>query len=401
MTTNPAYERDPYLAELATEVIRVGSDGGRPYAVLADTVCYPEGGGQPADRGWIGDVAVEDVRRVGVELRHYIAAAAAAAPGAVTLRLDWRRRFDHMQQHTAQHLLTALAHDGFGWPTTAFHLGVEASDIELDAPRLEAAALIALEDAANAEIRAARPVTRRWVAAEQLEALRVRTRGLPSGHSGEVRLVEIEGVDLNTCGGTHVRSTAEIQCLTLLGTESLRGGTRLFFVAGLRALRRLAAHEQRCAELRALLGAPDAELPAVARAKLDELRRLERHLRSTEEELAVAAAALLASGQPRFVEAHFEGRELPFLQRVARQVTAAAPEALVLLTAAGAGDACFVVAAGEKVTADLPTLGRAVAEALGGRGGGSGRLAQGKAPSLAGRDAALQRLREAVSRSAP
>jgi Ser-tRNA(Ala) deacylase AlaX len=392
MNTLTAYELDPYRRELAAEVVRTGSDGERPFAVLADTICFPEGGGQPADRGWLGGEAVLDVQWAGGEIRHYLAAPAVV--GAALLRLDWARRFDHMQQHTGQHLLTAIAQDRFGWPTTAFHLGAELCDIELDVAALDGVRLEAFEEAVNAEIRAAHPVVPRRVDEREYSALAVRTRGLPAGHSGDIRLVEIPGVDLNTCGGTHVRNTAEIQCVKLLGTEPMRGGTRVFFAAGDRVLRSLAAHEQRSAALRTLLGSPDSALAETVQSRLDDLRRTEKRLRVTEDELATAVAATLGGREETVVDMHFEGRELPFLQQVGRKVAAAAPRKVVLLTATEGTDNCFVVAAGAQAGVDIQSAGRQIAAALGGRGGGSGLLAQGKAPSLAGRDAALRTLRD-------
>ncbi|HKJ02531.1 MAG TPA: alanyl-tRNA editing protein, partial [Longimicrobiales bacterium] len=225
-----AFEREPRLRRLDTEVVSAGEDRGRPFVILADTILYPEGGGQPADGGTVGGVPVVDVRKTAGAIRHVLASPAPSGP--VTVELDWTRRFDHMQQHTAQHLLTAVADQRFGWPTTAFHLGAHVSDIELGTPGIDAAELAELEEAVAAEIRAARPVTARRVSPEAYAALPVRSRGLPEGHTGDVRLVEIEGIDLNTCGGTHCASTAELEALKLLGTEPVRGGTRLFYAAG-------------------------------------------------------------------------------------------------------------------------------------------------------------------------
>jgi alanyl-tRNA synthetase len=233
------------------------------------------------------------------------------------------------------------------------------------------------------------------VSPQEYGVLAVRTRGLPAAHSGDIRLIEIPGIDLNTCGGTHLRSTAEIQCLKLLGTEPMRGGTRVFFAAGGRVLRRLAAHEERGATLRALLGAPDAALPETVRSRLEELRQLEKRLRAAEDELATAIAATLAGQAENVVEAHLEGRDLPFLQQLGRKITAAAPRKAVFLTATAGADHCFVVAAGAQAGVDVQAAGREIAAVLGGRGGGSGILAQGKAPSLAGRAAALATLRSA------
>jgi Ser-tRNA(Ala) deacylase AlaX len=390
MISMHAYERDPYLRELETEVVAAGVEAGRPFVVLADTILYPEGGGQPADRGWIAGVAVEDVRTVAGEVRHLLAAPAPA--GRVRVELDWLRRFDHMQQHTGQHLLTALAIDRFGWQTTAFHLGAHLSDIELETPRITPEELAALEEAVAAEIRAARPVTPRRVSPEEYQALPVRSRGLPEGFSGAIRLVEIAGIDVNTCGGTHVRSTAEIEGLKLLGTEGIRGGTRLFYAAGARMRGLLAAHHERAGQLRQILGTSDDTLAAAVRTKLEQFGEAQRTIRGLKEELAAAAAQALAAGDDRTVAAHWEGRDLPFLQRVARELARRAPDRVALLTAGAEGQGAFVLSAGEGALIDLPAAGRRVAEILGGRGGGSGRIFQGKAAHLTRRAEALAAL---------
>ncbi|NWG00651.1 MAG: alanyl-tRNA editing protein [Thermoanaerobaculaceae bacterium] len=393
--TVPLFEEDAYRRECQAEVVASGSEDGRPWVVLSQTVLYPEGGGQPADRGFVDEVEVVDVQRRGEDILHLLAAPLAA--GQVRVRLDWPRRFDHMQQHTAQHLLTAVAADRFAWATTAFHLGETTCDIELDVPALTPGQLAALEEAVAQEIRAARPVrTRRVGAAEFARMEGVRSRGLPADHVGEVRLVEIEGVDCNTCGGTHLRSTAEIEALAVLGSEPMRGGTRLFFVAGGRLRRRLAAHESRNAALRTLLGAPDHELPEAVAARLEVLRALEKKLSATEAELAEAMARELARTEAPFVEAHFEERELAFLQRLARTLAAAAPDKAAFLSARAAAGACFVLVAGAHCPLDVQACGREVATRLGGRGGGSGQLFQGKAPALDGREAALAWLRAAL-----
>ncbi len=394
MSERPAYERDPYLQTLDTEVVEVGEDGGAPWAALADTILYPEGGGQPADRGWLGEVAVVDVRKTAGAIRNVL--AAPVGPGPVILRLDWARRFDHMQQHTAQHLLTAIALERHGWRTTAFHLGESVSDIELDVPALSRLQLDALEEEVAAEVRAARPVRARRVTEAEVGSLPVRSRGLPEGFAGDIRLVEIEGLDLNTCGGTHVRSTAELEAVALLGTEPMRGGTRLHFVAGGRLRRRLAGHEARNAAIKAVLDAPEGEFVTLVQRRKDELRDAERRLRALAEELAAAQAEALAGRPGALVDAHFDGRDPAFLGTLARRLATLAPAKLAFLTATNEAGSYFVLTGGEQVTADVQALGRQVAESLGGRGGGSARLFQGKAASLAARGAALATLRAAV-----
>ncbi len=384
------YEREPALRECEAEVVETGETGGRPFAVLSDTIFYPEGGGQPADRGTLAGVPVLDVQRVGEAIRHML--ERPVAPGPARLVLDWARRFDHMQQHTGQHLLSAIAEDRFGWRTTAFHLGPAVSDVELDVAALAAGSREALEEAVAAAIRAARPVRALRLSREDFDRLpSVRTRGLPEGHAGDVRLVEIEGIDLNTCGGTHLASTAEIESLALLATEPMRGGTRVHFVAGGRLRRRLGSHEERNARLRGLLGAPEDAFAATLEAKLEQLHGAERRVRHLEQELAEAAATALAAAAAvageRVAAAHFGERDAAFLGAVARALSQAPGATVVLLTAGPGPTGPFVLAAGADFAGDLPALGRLVAEGLAGRGGGSGRIFQGKAERIDRRDA--------------
>lgn len=394
MATIPAYEHDPTLRELQVEILEVGEDRGQHWACLDDTILYPEGGGQGADHGWLGGVRVLDVRRHGGMVRHLLAAPIALGPAL--LRLDWERRFDHMQQHTAQHLLTAVALARFGWPTTAFHLGLEVSDIELGVPTLARDQLDALEETVATEIRAAHPVRCFRASREEAARLSVRSRLLPEGLVGDLRLVEIAGVDLNTCGGTHVSSTAEIEAAKLLGTEPLRGGTRVFFVAGGRLRRRLGEQEVRNAALRGLLDTGESDFVATITLKLGQLHDAERRLRATEEELAEAHARALAGSEATVLHASFEGRDAAFLQRIARRLQADAPTKAVLLTSGTQGAGTFVLVGGDRVRVDVAATGRAIAGVLSGRGGGTGRVYQGKAGTLQATDKALELLWAAV-----
>jgi len=387
----PLYEREPYRTESRTVILSTGEEDARPFAVLSDTIFYPEGGGQPADRGLLNGTPVLDVQRRGGEIRHLL--ERPVVPGPATLRLDWGRRFDHMQQHTGQHLLTAVAQDRFGWETTAFHLGGHLSDIELAVPKVPPEELRALEDAVAAEIRAARPVTARRVAAAEVAGLPVRTRGLPEGHEGEIRLVEIAGVDLNTCGGTHLGSTAEIELIALVATEAIRGGTRLFFAAGGRARRRLASHEERSAALRRLLGAPDEALVSAVEERLTRLKDAGKLLKGREGEEAREIAAALAREEATVVSRFFPGRPATFLNSVAKEFVSAAPSKSGLFAATGGDRAFFLLVAGAGAALDVQAAGREVAALLRGKGGGSGRLFQGTAGSLDALPAALERLR--------
>lgn len=389
MTKIASYESEPYLRELTTEVVALFDDN---WAALADTIFYPEGGGQPADRGWINDVEVLDVQRREGRVLHLLASPTALGPAH--LKLDWGRRFDHMQQHTGQHLLTAVAANRFGWSTTAFHLGESVCDIEVDVPSAAEDQLEELEEAIAAEIRRARPVTVRRVSPRDFPRLEARSRGLPKGHEGSIRLVEIEGLDLNTCGGTHLRSTAELESLKILGSESMRGGTRLYYLAGRRLRRRLSGHEARGARLRILLGTSDEALAETVESKLDQLKEALRRARRFEDSWADAEAERLANRSEMLVTEHYQQVEMTSLQKIARRAGAA----LVFLTASTSGqEGFFVLAAKPDSAIDLTTVGPQIARLLEGRGGGSGDVFQGRARAVGKRGEAVDLLKKIVS----
>ncbi len=386
------YEREPYRRGLEVVVLVVGQEEARPFAVLDDTILYPEGGGQPSDRGRLGEVEVIEVQKREDQLWHYLASPVATGPA--TLELDWERRYDHMQQHTAQHLLSSISLGRFGWSTRSFHIGPEQSDIELDIEPPAAHDLEALEDEVAGAVVGAHPVTCRRVTREEYDKLEVRSRGLPAGHTGDIRLVEIERIDLNTCGGTHLASTAEVEAVKILRAEPLRSGCRLYWVAGKRVRRRLGRHESRNAQLRGLFDTGDDQLVPMATLKLEQLGLARRRLRELESELAKAVVdGLLAHDEP-IVEAHFEVADGGFLHRVASELAERGGRCVALLTASGEKGEFFTLAIGEDCPVELGQVGSRVAEMLEGRGGGSGRIFQGKAGSLDRRTAALALLRD-------
>jgi alanyl-tRNA synthetase len=175
----------------------------------------------------------------------------------------------------------------------------------------------------------------------------------------------------------------------------MRGGTRVFFIAGDRVRRRMAAHEDRNLRLRSLLDTGDEELPEVVALRLEKEKELSRMVRLLSEELADQAAENLASQPSKIVHAHWRDRDLAFLQRVARALVTAAPEKRALLTSESAECSAFVVVAGKSSSVELDRVGPAIAAAFGGRGGGRDPIYQGKAPSLANRNEALKILNEA------
>jgi Ser-tRNA(Ala) deacylase AlaX len=373
---------DPALDRLTTSVVETGTFDGRPWVRLEETLFYPEGGGQPSDRGAIGEATVLDVVARGDEVLHMLDRNLAVGP--VAIRLDAARRFDHCQQHTAQHLLTAVLLERHGWPTTSFHLGAEYTAIEVKGPVPSREALRRFEREVNAHLREDRKVEARWVPPEDLPALGVRSRGLPEGHRGPVRLVAIEGLDLNTCGGTHVARLGEIQAIEIVDAEAARGGARIRFLAGERVFADL--HQRRDVEeaLKARIGTAPQEFAAVLDGWDAERKRLERRVRSLEAEIAESVAGALASAPERVLCAIRPGAAPEALRALAIALGARRPEAVAVLvgdTGEPSG-ACFLVQAGPAGPDDVAALGGRVRDLLGSKGGGKGKTFQGKGGAL-------------------
>jgi misacylated tRNA(Ala) deacylase len=381
--TTYCYQSDSYATSLSTEVLSCQSNESGFRVELVDTLLCPEAGGQPADAGRIDGQAVLALQKG--EQGQVFHQLAEPVDGEVEVELDWARRFDHMQQHTAQHLITALALDTFGHWTSSFHLGAERCDIELDTASLSAEQLAELSEMVNAAIRRALPITCRWVEQQEFERLPVRTRGLPEGFAGPYRLVEIDGIDLNTCGGTHVGSTSELQAVVLAGTEALRGGTRLHFLAGGRVLDMLGRRLEREHEFNELLSCgPGDHLAAVERLKVDQ-KRSARHKKRLQQELADALASELTVHRgPGLV--HRSDPDMPFLQMVARSFKKLRPDGWALMCGGEQQGVFVLVGPADRIG----TLGPELAKSLAGRGGGGAGLYQGKAERLDNRQAAVE-----------
>jgi len=390
MSEGYLFQRDSYRRQASARVVRwEPATNGRLRVELADTIFYPEGGGQPADRGRIGAAAVVEVRKLEGRIVHTVEGEAPA--GEVELRLDWERRYDHMQQHTAQHLLTSLAAERLGWTTTGFGIGPGLSHIDLDIKRPPDGKLRELEALVAAEIRAARPVRVLWVDRQEMERLPVRSRRLPAELDGPIRLVEIEGVDLNTCGGTHVANTAELETFCIVGTEPMHGGTRLHWVAGGRVRHRMAGREGLLKELRRITGASDEDLAAAVGLKLGQLRQAQAEARRLREQEALRIAEEMSEARGTVVARGFEHGEV--LAAVAPRLAGRPGEKVFLLVA---GDGTFALALAEELPADAGELGPVVAAILHGKGGGRDRLYRGKATSPERLDEAVRALETAL-----
>jgi alanyl-tRNA synthetase len=239
--TEKLYQTDAYLSRFDANVAAARMHAGKIALVLDRTAFYPEGGGQPSDRGTIGRAQVEEVVEVDGEVLHLLAPGEPPAPGTrVACQVDWARRFDHMQQHHGQHLLSAVFERLHGASTVSFHLGAETCTIDLEVPpsRLPAEALIAAEAAANQLVWRDLAVEARERSPEEVAALPLRKDAVKGARivvvSGE-RDGKAEVEDASPCGGTHPLRTGEVGAVAVGRAQKWGAGTRVEFVCGARS----------------------------------------------------------------------------------------------------------------------------------------------------------------------
>lgn len=376
--THRLYYTDPYLQAFDAIVQRVEHAPDRVIVTLDQTAFYPTSGGQPFDIGQLGDARVVDViDQEDGTIAHVLNAEPVPLEQGQSVRgrVDWARRFDHMQQHTGQHVLSAAIDKLFNVRTVSFHLGAELSTIDV-ARELSSAELAAAEATANQVVWEDRPVTIRFADAEEAAKLRLRKESV---RGGTLRLIDVEGFDLSACGGTHVSRTGAIGIIAAASWERFKGGQRIEFVCGGRALQRFrSARDAVTASVR-LLSVLPAELPAAIQRLLADAKDQKRAFAGLQEELArfraeelAAAGEATAVGRLVFqpVDADANG-----LKSLASAIVAKPGQVVVLVSRSR--PALVVAARSTDVTAvSAQQIIAALTAAFGGRGGGRAELAQ-------------------------
>jgi alanyl-tRNA synthetase len=380
--TERLYLVDPYLFRFEAEVLAARELSGRRAVVLDRTAFYPEGGGQPADRGSIGDAAVVDVREVDGELLHVLDGGAAAPRGRVTAQVDRARRLDHMQQHHGQHLLSAAFERGQAARTVSFHLGEELCTIDLDAPadRLGIERLRAAEALANEWILADLPVEARELSPEELARLPLRKEPTKGARVVLVGRAE-ELIDASPCGGTHPRRTGEVGAMAVLRAQKWGAGTRIEFIAGSRVVAALAQANDRLARAAGALRCAPAELPEAVARLADAAARHRKELEKLAGELAGAEAVRLAGLAAGAVVGELTppaGPAAAWIKAVGQAL--AAQGRVAVLGAREEGRAYLLFARPRGAGTSAGEALRSAVAVVGGKGGGSPELAQGSGP---------------------
>ena len=373
--TQKYYEADAYRREADAVILAAEPDGrGGGKLALDGTVFYPEGGGQPADHGTLtlpdgARLTVTDVHEQGGVIWHRVDALPdTAAPGtAVTGRIDWAWRFDKMQQHTGEHILSGILHQMFGAENVGFHIGSDAVRMDTSVP-ISAEGLREAELAANRIVWQNVPVLITYPTREELARMTYRSK---KEIEGQVRIVTIPGADVCACCGTHTAATGAVGQIKILAAENYKGGVRLSIVCGERALLAAQAMRQHQADIGALLSAKPSETAHAVHRVYDEYTALKFAHFGLCSELFDALAAQVAPGADaiRIVP----GLDPDGLHRLAARLSEATTGLCAALTANEKGTGYCLAQAG----GDVRALTKALNTALNGRGGGKPGICQG------------------------
>lgn len=377
---NKLYYKDPYIASFSTKLITHEKDEqGKWYAILEETAFYPTGGGQPHDEGLINGVKVIDVEEVDGEIRHYLEERLQEVARVVKGEVNWERRFDHMQQHAGQHILSAAFEALFDLSTIGFHLGKEFLTIDLDTEELTEQQIMKAEKLANQIIMESRPIETKWVTSQQLSMFPLRKQPTVTEN---IRLVIIPEFDYNGCGGTHPKTTSEVGSIKLLSWERQKGKVRLQFICGDRVIRQLHEKNQVLNELTGLLNAPEKDLPLAAKRIIENGREQDKLIAELQEALiSCETKELLEKANKvkdrKVVSKVFQRRSIQEMQKLARIIANKEEKAIILFVNETDEKLQFVCARGSAISISMKQIAATLLTLINGKGGGNDSFAQG------------------------
>lgn len=371
------YYEAPYETSFTATVTKV-EPAEQGWAVQLDrTLFYPEGGGQPSDIGWIDNIEVTRVEKQGSELWHYL----VNKPEHEQVRglIKWSHRFDYMQQHTGQHILSAVMYRRFGYNTVAVHQGDEYTTIEIDRGSISSEDISEIEYAAIELINRNLPLRTKWVKDSEVEEYDLRR---DPKVSGDIRLVLLDSYDAVACGGIHTGSTGEVKLVKHVNTEKIRGRVRLYWKIGDRAI---ADYEQKNRIIQTLIdwfSAQPPELLERVEGSLEELNEQRKRANYMESRVAGLTAHQLldAAGSgaddPPIITAEFEENGKDFLKKVAQELPADTPWAACLINHQGQSFQ-WLITVSEQLEFDLNPRRKELLSLIDGKGGGRAPVWQG------------------------
>jgi alanyl-tRNA synthetase len=373
--TERLYYTDSYLREFEAHVLKVAPATKGFQVYLNRTVFYPDSGGQPADLGSLGEIRVVQVVDEGDEIAHIL--ERSPEKEIVKGTIDWRRRFDHMQQHTGQHILSAAFVRTGGYKTVSFHMGAEASTIDLDSDRLGRRQIDEAEDLANQVVFENRPVRVFFQSPAEANQMELRK---PTSREGDIRLIEVQDFDLSACGGTHVNQSGGVGLIAVRKVERMKGLMRVEFVCGARALRACRRDFNVLSEAGRLLSAALEDVPELITKQMQDLRETQRAKGKLMERLAEEMARELwavaqETNERRIVRQVFAAEDSRQAKIFAHALSKH-PSVVALVGVKGKPAALyFAQSAGGNF--DMGNVLKQVVAKFGGKGGGTRDFGQG------------------------
>lgn len=387
------YYTDAYKKDFTTKVIKQDYDkDGNLYVVLNETAFYPTGGGQPHDTGTLNGIAVLDVKEVNDEIRHFITKQLHTEE--VEGKINWERRFDHMQQHAAQHILSAAFWDHFNIPTIGFHLGKETVTIDLETENLHAEIVEKAIQIANKIVFENHPIRTLWMNLEEAKTLPLRKEPTITEN---IRVVIIENFDYNGCGGTHPKRTGEVGPIQVLGWERNKGGIRLTFIAGWRTLNLMGQQLQIMKDVSKQLNSSESDIPAKVAQLLTSQKENEKAIQTMNEKLLFAEANELVQ-QPTEIHAGiliskvFTNRSMQEIAKLSAIITEQQEHAITYFVIENEDKLQCILACGKTVTLDMNALLKEALPTIEGKGGGNKKSARGGGKAVMTGDGFLKQL---------
>jgi alanyl-tRNA synthetase len=379
------FYQDAYTQEFSARVVKEEKDNeGHIYIVLSQTAFYPTGGGQPHDMGTIDGVKVINVEEIDGEIRHYLEHPIEMSDKEVIGKIEWQRRFDHMQQHAGQHILSAAFDQLFQYRTVGFHLGNEVLTIDLDTENLLSEEADLAEKLANQIILENRVIEAKWVDEAEISQYPLRKE---TKVKEDIRLVIIPDFDYNGCGGTHPKTTGQVRAVKILDWEKQKKKVRVQFVCGDRVLTQFQQKQKVLLELTKLLSSPEKDMETAVLRMLQTQKDLEKSLDDAREKLLSYEADELLDvssslNEEKLISSVFMGRTIQELQKLARLIISKEQLANVLFISENEGKLQVVGARGHEASQNMKLLIADALKLINGRGGGNETFAQGGGEGL-------------------
>ncbi|OGD26123.1 MAG: hypothetical protein A2Y56_14470 [Candidatus Aminicenantes bacterium RBG_13_63_10] len=388
MTTRLYFE-NACRTEFEARVLERLEREGKPAVVLDRTCFYPESGGQPWDTGTLNGAPVVQVLEEGDSILHVLGGdpGPALEPGAaVAGRIDWPRRFDHMQQHTGQHILSQAFVEILSGETRSFHLGADVSTLEIGLGRVEEVDLERVERRANEIVFRGLEVKTYFVPAEKIGDVPLRR---PPKKEGTIRVVEVEGFDYSACGGTHCRRTGEVGLVKIIRWDKIRGNLRFEFLCGGRALEDYGRRNSALRRISGLFSVSDTDAPASVEKALGELKAQNKAARALKEKLAVYEAGdLIRETGETVIRRIFTDKAADEVRLLALAVVRQAAR-VALFAAKGGSQSHIILARSDDIPLDLRELAPLIISRVNGKGGGGPSLVEIVTPNPSGLEQAL------------